>query len=56
MMETILKEFGNYGITGVLLAWLFWKDWKMTTKLFRVIENNTQAMTKLTDKLEAKND
>jgi len=53
-MEAILKEFANYGITGLLIAWLFWKDWKVTGRLFRVIENNTQAITKLTDKLEAK--
>lgn len=50
-MNELLKEIGNYGITGLLIAWLFWKDWKVTSRLFKVIENNTAALTSLKDKL-----
>lgn len=49
MIEEIFKELASYGVIGVLLAWLIWKDTKFTNRIFKVIENNTEAMTKLRD-------
>jgi hypothetical protein len=53
-MEAILREFADYGIIGLLLAWLFWKDWKVTIRTFQVIENNTKALTELKESLKNK--
>jgi len=47
MIEQIVKELASYGIIGVLLGWLILKDWKLTIRMFQVIENNTKSMTDL---------
>lgn len=51
MIEYFLKEFAEYGIIGLLIGWLFWKDWKVTNRIFKVIENNTEAMTQLKNEI-----
>jgi len=51
-MEYLIKEFAEYGIIGVLIGWLLWKDLKVTNRIFKVIENNTEAMTGLRDKID----
>jgi len=51
-LEQILMELADYGIIGILIAWLIWKDTKVTNRIFSVIKNNTEAMTKLSDKIE----
>ena len=50
--EQLAQEFGEYGIIGLLIAWLFWKDWKVTNRIFKVIENNTEALSNLTNKID----
>ena len=46
-MEEIIKELAEYGIIGILIGWLIWKDTRLTLRLFKVIENNTTAMSEL---------
>lgn len=50
-MEKIITDLADYGIMGLLIAWLIWKDYKFTNRIFQVIENNTTAMTELKDGL-----
>ena len=50
-LSELFKELADYGILGFLIAWLMWKDFKFTARIFKVIENNTQAMTELKEGL-----
>lgn len=51
MIEQIAEEIATYGIIGCLLTWLIVKDWKMTSRFFKLVENNTKAMTELKDSI-----
>jgi hypothetical protein len=53
MLECKLIELlGNCGAAGIYTAALIILVIKMQNKLFKVIENNTKAMTQLKDSIE----
>lgn len=45
-------ELAKYGILGVVLGWFMYTQMQTQDKLFSVIENNTVAITKLTEKID----
>ena len=47
----IIKELAEYGVIGLIILWLMYSQSKIQSKLFNVIENNTKALTKLTDNI-----
>ena len=49
MIEKILQSFVEQGILGCILAFLAFLVWKLQSKLFEVVVNNTKAMTELCD-------
>lgn len=48
MLETILNELMKQGVLGIILTVVLYDNFKMKSKLFDVIENNTKALTELT--------
>jgi len=47
-MESIINSLYQYGALGVIAGALLWNTLRIQGKLFKVIEDNTQALTKLT--------
>lgn len=48
----LLERLTDYSIVACILAWMFYKDWKINLRLFRIVENSTKAMTELKDGLK----
>jgi len=53
-METLIDKLGNLGGIGILAAVLLWQVFSNSKKLFSVIENNTKALTELTEIIKHK--
>lgn len=49
MVELLLKSLISSGPLGVILAVMIWDNIKTKEKMFKIIENNTSAMQKLSD-------
>ena len=47
MENEILTKIGEYGVLGLVLMYALWDNFKMKSKLFKIIENNTKALTEL---------
>jgi len=50
----LIQPLLETGSLGIVLAVTLFKDYKITKKLFYVIENNTKALTELKDKIDPK--
>ena len=50
-MDAILKEFTQYGMTGLICAVLIYDVFYLQRKLMQIIEQNTAAMTKMAELL-----
>jgi len=46
-MDKIISSLAEQGIIGLVLAFLGFLVWKLQSRLFTVVENNTQVMTEL---------
>jgi hypothetical protein len=42
-----VKSFGEYGLIGLVLGTMIWNNITLQTKLMKILENNTQALTSL---------
>lgn len=48
-MENTLSYFSQYGLSGLIIAVLFFQNFFLVRKIINVVENNTQTMTQLKD-------
>jgi len=55
-MEYLLKPLLEYGSMGIVLAVMLFFNYRLTTKLFTVIENNTKALADFKGVLESVRD
>jgi len=53
LIDQIFLELADYGIIGLLIGWLIWKDTKLTARIFKVIENNTKAFIELKNEIRS---
>lgn len=53
MIEKIMEGLLSSGPIGCILAYFLWNNYKLTSKLFEVIEKNTNALSTNNDKLDA---
>lgn len=51
MLELLLKSLISSGPIGVILAVMIWDNIQMKKKLFKVIENNTKAITNMSNSI-----
>lgn len=52
-MEPFFLYFGKYGLPGLILGYLLWQQNNMIKKLFTIIEQNTEANSKLEKAVDA---
>jgi hypothetical protein len=48
----MLTEIGKQGVLGLILVVTMYDNFKMKSKIFNVIENNTKAMTELKNSIK----
>lgn len=53
-MEPLFKDLANFGAVGIIAAVALWQVFSLSDKLFRVIENNTRALTELREIIKNK--
>jgi hypothetical protein len=46
-MDAMIKELMQYGVLGVVVAVLFFQQYKLQSKLIEIIEKNTKAFDEL---------
>jgi len=51
-MEFMVSELLDYGVVAIVLAVMIFQNCKVTARLFKVIESNTEAMTRLASLVE----
>ena len=47
ILNPLYQVIAEYGALGTILAFVLWTNYKLTNRLFKVIENNTSAFTEL---------
>lgn len=52
--DTLLGKLGEYGIMGVVLAVMLWKDYKNESFLQGLIGDLKKSLDKLSDKIDKK--
>lgn len=52
--DTLLTKLGEYGILGIVLAVMLWKDYKNEAFLQKMISDLKESLDKLSDKIENK--
>ena len=52
--DSLLTKLGEYGILGVVLAVMLWKDYKNETFLQKMIDDLKKSLDKLSDKIDEK--
>lgn len=51
---SLLTKLGEYGILGVVLAVMLWKDYKNESFLQKMIDDLKKSLDKLSDKIDKK--
>lgn len=52
--DSLLTKLGEYGILGVVLAVMLWKDYKNEAFLQKMIDDLKKSLDKLSDKIDKK--
>lgn len=52
--DTLLTKLGEYGILGIVLAVMLWKDYKNEAFLQKMINDLKESLDKLSDRIDKK--
>lgn len=52
--DTLLTKLGEYGILGIVLAVMLWKDYKNESFLQKMISDLKESLDKLSDRIDKK--
>lgn len=52
--DSLLTKLGEYGILGIVLAVMLWKDYKNEAFLQNLINDLKESLDKLSDKIDKK--
>lgn len=52
--DSLLTKLGEYGILGIVLAVMLWKDYKNESFLQKMISDLKESLDKLSDRIDKK--